>query len=851
MTLPGIEALPVLAVMPALRDALATHRSAVLSAPPGSGKTTAVPLKLLAESWLAGGVIVVLEPRRVAARAAARRMAAMLGEPVGETVGYQVRFDRRAGPRTRIEVVTEGILSRRLQDDPEMPGVGLVIFDEFHERSLHADLALALCLDARTAWCGHLRVLVMSATLDSAPIAALLGDVPTIVGGGRPHPVEVRYEQRVVDAASARTVSAAVRRALHAQDKDVLAFLPGAREIRAVALQLDADGTSMQASVFPLYGNLPPREQDRAISADPVAGRRIILATNIAETSLTIEGVGAVVDSGLARRMVFEPNTGLSRLKTVNISRASAQQRAGRAGRLGSGLCFRLWTEADHRNRASYDPPEIAHADLSGLVLELAAWGTTDARTLQWLDLPPAGAVGQARSLLQRLRALDRDGRVTAHGRAMAGLPVHPRLASMLAAAADDRERRLACDLAAMLDAPDVLPRGDSPCADIAERVEAMSQWRHRRAPGGGGTDREWDNHRAFSQVQRGAEQLARRLGVSQLPEPESSNRSTVSAVGRLLLQAYPDRLARRRGAGGSGYRLASGRGVSLANGDPLAREEFLVAADLDAGRATGRIYRAAGLHGDDVAAFIVEHGVAERRIEWDAQSEAVVAASVVRVGALDWVRATLTDVSPEELREAMLDGIRSLGLAALPWNESAIDLRVRVQCLAKWRPSSGWPCFDDQGLLASLNVWLGPFLDGVTRRSHLKRIDLSGALRAAIPYALGAQLEEGAPLRLTVPSGSRIKLKYQPDAAPVLAVKLQEMFGASTGPTVCWGEVPVMIHLLSPAGRPVQITQDLAGFWRTGYPEVRKELRGRYPKHPWPEDPTTATATRKTRRAG
>ncbi len=854
--------LPVAAALEPLRAALAEPGAAVLCAPPGSGKTTRVPLALLDASWLEARSIVMLEPRRVAARAAARYMAACLGEAVGAQVGFRVRFESAVSSRTRVEVVTEGVLARRLQRDPDLSGVGLVIFDEFHERSLEADLALALTLDARRALRPDLRVLVMSATLDAAPVARLLGNAPVVETSGRPHPVAVHHAERAPAGPPAAAAAAAVLRALDEAPGDVLVFLPGAREIRAVEEQLRGRAP---CPVLSLYGELPPEAQDRAIRADPDGRRRVVLATNIAETSLTIEGVRAVVDTGLARRPRFDPNSGLTRLVTVPVSRASAAQRAGRAGREGAGLALRLWTEAEHARRPPHDPPEILHADLAPLALELARWGVAAPGDLDWLDPPPPGAWRQAVDLLRSLGAVDGAGRITTAGRRMSALPAHPRLARMLAAAGGAPGIHLAADLAALLDGPDPLA-GEGAGIDLRHRVEALRALREATpgTPPGGS--------RTLARARRVSAQLRRAAGAqtrdsaagAQTRDSAAGARGSgdaagvhradtpvdVDAAGALLLAGFPDRVARRRPGGRGRFLLASGRGLTLESHDPLAASDWLVVPDLDAGAVEARAFRAAPVTLDAIRAVLAAAITRERRVAWNAREEAVEAVEEERLGALVLDARALPDPDPDAVAAAMLDGVQSMGLDALPFDGASRRLQARVESLRRWQPEAGWPAMDDAVLGQSLATWLAPYLAGMTRRQHLSRLDLEAALRALIPPALAGRLDEGAPVRLEVPGGSRVTLDYRPGGEPpVLAVKLQEMFGCIETPTVCWGRVPVQVHLLSPAGRPLHVTQDLASFWRNAYPQVRKEMRGRYPKHPWPEDPLSAAPTRHTRR--
>ncbi|MGI9332207.1 MAG: ATP-dependent helicase HrpB [Gammaproteobacteria bacterium] len=838
----SVSDLPVRAVTAELDRRLAERGAAVLCAPPGSGKTTQVPLAMLDADWLRDRRVVVLEPRRVAARAAARFMAALLGESVGERVGFRVRFESAVSQRTRIEVVTEGVLTRRLQRDPELAGVGLVIFDEFHERSLECDLALALTLDVRHGLREDLRVLVMSATLDAEPIARLLGNVPVIEAGGRPFPVAIEYLARDTGVPLAGLVGSAVRRVLREREGDVLVFLPGAREIRAAERQLiDVD----DVLICPLHGDLPAAEQDRAIQRDPGGRRRVVLATNIAETSLTIEGVTTVVDSGLARRPRFDPNTGLTRLHTVSIARASAEQRAGRAGRTSAGGALRLWTRAAHALRAEHESPEMRGADLAGLALELARWGVRSPADLRWLDPPPQGSFEQALDLLRCLGALDDAGRITPAGRRMCTIPAHPRIARMVMvgsdeAARDDGASVLATDLAAVLEGPDPVDRDDAGC-DVRTRVQALARYRTGGSP-------ERSHSRALAACERIASQLRTSAGVRrrEAPEPELAD---PELAGRSLLAGFPDRLAQRRSQRRGSFRLVGGRGLNLPGDDPLAAADYLVVPDLDAGAVDARAYKAAPVSLRDIRLVLGEQIRWRRHVAWDARAQCVQAVEEEQIGMLVLRSRPAADAQPDELVQAMLDGVRRLGLDALPWTDSLRQLRARIESLRQWQPEAGWPAMNEHHLTNSLEDWLAPFLAGVMRRDQLARIDLGTALRARIAPSLRSRLERDAPARLSVPGGSSIALEYRPGEPPVLAVRLQEMLGCTQTPAVCSGRVPVQVHLLSPAGRPLHVTQDLASFWRNAYPEVRKEMRGRYPKHPWPEDPLSAQPTRHAKR--
>ncbi|HSR68533.1 MAG TPA: ATP-dependent helicase HrpB [Acidobacteriota bacterium] len=846
-----LPALPVAEVVEELRDALRNGNSALLSAPPGSGKTTLTPLALLEEEWLRGRSILMLEPRRLAARAAASRMAWLLGEEVGRRVGYRIRFDHKVSSRTRIEVLTEGILTRRLQSDPGLEGVGLVIFDEFHERSLQADLAMALTLEVQTALRPQLRLLVMSATLQSEAVAELLGDAPVVEGGGRLHPVETHYLARPRGESIAAGALAGVGRALSESRGDVLVFLPGGGEIRSVAAQLEDRARQEGLQLHPLYGDLPQAAQDAAVRPHPGGLRKVVLATNIAETSLTIEGITSVVDSGWRRTPKFDPNSGLTRLETVRVSQASADQRSGRAGRLGPGRCFRLWSEARQASLLPFDPPEIVEADLAPLALQLAQWGTSDSRQLRWIDRPPQGAFEQARDLLTALGALDARGRITAGGKRMAGLPLHPRLAAMLLAAHNSGCTRLGADLAALLSERDLLrgsrESGPAPC-DLEERLSLLRAFRRgdkRRVDERGG------DLAACAAVVRSSRQLSRLLDSSQGSAPLANPTSDQIEAGELVSCAYPDRIARRRGGSRHRYRLANGRGAALPQGDPLSSHPFLAVARLDAGTSRGRIFSAAALSEHALRTRHQDRIETAQRVEWDPSAKAVAALREERLQALVLSRSNLPKPDPSQLQEALLQGVRLAGLECLPWTRDLRQWQARVISLAGWRPGEDWPDVSDQALEESLEDWLLPFLAGFSRLSDLRRLDMQAALQSRLGHKAARRLEEGAPTHLEVPSGSRLRLRYQPPQPPFLAVRLQEMFGLAETPCVCWGEVPVLLHLLSPAQRPVQVTQDLKSFWDRTYPQVKKELAGRYPKHHWPDDPWSARATRhaKTRR--
>jgi ATP-dependent helicase HrpB len=821
--------LPVAEVLPRLRHALAQHGQAVLAAPPGSGKTTLVPLALLDEPWLAGKRILMLEPRRIAARASAARMAWLLNEKVGETVGYQIRFERKVSAATRIEVITEGLLTRRLQADPELPGVGLVIFDEFHERSLDADLALALTLDARANLNPALRLLVMSATLDTQRVSALLGNAEIVESAGQLYPIDVRYAPPRPETGLDAAVADAALKGLAETEGDILAFLPGGREIRGAQRQLEAR-LGDRVHLFPLYGDLSSAEQDAALQPAADGRRKIILATNIAQTSLTVEGVRTVVDGGYARVARFDLGAGANRLETLRVSRASADQRAGRAGRLGPGTAYRLWSRDQHAMLPAHDTPEILAADLSRFALELASWGA-DPAELGLLDPPAAASWDYARELLAALGAVDAKGKVTPHGRELGRLPTAPRLGHMLMSAKPLRLAGLAAWVAAVLDEREI----------STDLEQLLRQFRSGRAEPG-----------AQRRVREAVRQFLRLAGV----EDEGGNEDD---AGRLVALAFPERIARKRAEQNTAQRgsrdvvflCADGGEARLAQADPLAHAEWLAIAHWDPG--TPRRVRLAAALAErellrDQQARLVQHD----EVRWDAQSETVVAERQRRLGAIVLERKPLREGAGEAIRAAMLQGVTSLGLQALPWDEAARQWQARLLSLRAWRPDDGWPDVSDAALESTLAEWLGPYLDGVTRRDHLARLDLVSILNNRLDYSLQQKLARLAPTHLEVPSGSRIAIEYFPDgAAPVLAVKLQELFGLTQTPAVNENRNRVALHLLSPARRPIQVTQDLAGFWARTYPEVKKELKGRYPKHPWPDDPLTAPATARAKPRG
>jgi len=831
-THPELPDLPILDSIAELREALRAGH-AVLSAEPGSGKTTLVPLLLLDEPWLRGRKILMLEPRRPAARMAARRMAVLRGETVGGTIGYQVRFERVVSPHTRVEVLTEGLLVRRLQSEPELADVGLVIFDEFHERNLQGDLSLALVLDICAGLRDDLRLLVMSATLEVGGLSTLLPARP-VRAEGRRHPVQLVYAER--DGELRDPVPACLRalgRALEACTGDILVFLPGRREIEQMHTQAKAlwnDGLLVQ----PLYGDMPAAAQD-AVLQGRADRRRVILATDIAETSLTIEGVEAVVDSGLARRPVFDASTGLTRLQTVWIDKASATQRAGRAGRLGPGRCYRAWSEARQGRLEDAAAPEIASADLVPLVLELANWGVTAADGLRWLDAPPEAHWRQAVELLQQLGALAEDGRVTPLGRRMARFPTHPRLAHVLAAAADSAQQQLAADLAAVLSERDPL-RGVAGCgADVLLRLEALTALRARTGLPSG-MDRN-----ALQRIDRVARQL-----LQLCPRLPAAEGRPVDP-GPALALAYPDRVAMCSSPDGRRYLMRNGRAALLGETDPLRGSPFLAVAGVDAGRRDGTIWLAAALEGAALEQLFGGQIASRREVRWDAGRGDVVARRVRRLGALLLADEAVPLQPDDPVVDVLLAQIRAQGIEA--FFEDPHELHARVQLMRELDPQGDWPDLSAAALLAGLEDWLAPWLKPGQGVRQLRAIRLNEVFLNRLGWDRQRRLDDWLPAYFETPAGSRRHIEYDLDGAPVIRVPLQEMLGLSRGPTLAQGRVTPVLHLLSPAGRPLQVTTDLAAFWAGAYGEVKKEMRGRYPKHYWPDDPATAQATRFTKR--
>ena len=828
---------PINEAIPALTKALADRRGVVLEAPPGAGKSTIVPLVLLDSTWLNNSKILMLEPRRLAARAVANRMASLLGEPVGRRVGYRTRLDTRVSADTRIEVVTEGILTRMLQSDAALSGVGCVIFDEFHERSLNADLGLALCIESQQNLREDLRILVMSATLDPAALSRVMDNAPVITARGRSYEVATHYVPRRTELAVEMQAAHVVRNALREHEGDILCFLPGAAEIRRVQRALDSDA-SREVQILPLYGELDSAAQDAALAPAQNNVRKIILATSIAETSLTIDGIRVVVDLGLRRYSEFDPTTGMSRLETGRVSQAAADQRRGRAGRLSTGDCYRLWSEGVHAALVAQTPPEILHADLAPLALELACWGSSEA-DLAWIDTPPEAPLAQARDLLTQLGALDSARRVTSHGRELAALGMHPRLAHMLLKSRTLGAPRLACDLAAILSERDVL-RAAPGARDVDMRLRtAVMRGDKRDLQPGIGVD-----ERALTQARRTSAQWQRDFvrGVRDSADPDT-------APGILLSFAYPDRIGRARGQDGR-YLLSNGRGARFAEPQALSKSEFIVAAELDGAEREARIFLAAPITLADLEEYSAPLLTESADIHWGEREGAVIAQRQRRLGALILSATDIRSPDPDAIHKAAMEGLARLGVAALPWSKELRQWQARVLLLRHHSvpAPTPWPDVSDASLQNNLHEWAAPWMSGLTRREHFSKFDLAQALKSLLTHAQSIILRDEAPTHFTVPSGSSIPIDYTEGETPSLSVRLQELFGLHETPSVAAKRAPLLLKMLSPAGRPVQITQDLVSFWNRGYHEVKKDLKGRYPKHYWPDDPYTAQATRRAR---
>ncbi|EAR60146.1 ATP-dependent helicase HrpB [Neptuniibacter caesariensis] len=832
--------LPIESALPELLEALINHDQAVLEAPPGAGKTTQVPLSLKDANWLNDQKMLMLEPRRIAAKTAAARMASMLGEAVGDTVGYRVRLDTKVSGKTRIEIVTEGILVRMLQSDPSLEGYGLVIFDEFHERNMDAELGLALTLEARAIFREDdpLKLLIMSATLDGEAISDLLGNAPIIKSLGRSYPVKEVYTgaPQQNEWIETKTVKA-IEQALLEQEGSILCFLPGQREIRKTAELLEERTLPQQEKVIitPLYGDLKLEQQQMAIEPAPKGQRKIVLATNIAETSLTIQGISAVVDAGLEREARYDPTTAMTRLHTCKISKASSVQRAGRAGRLGPGTCYRLWSESQQEQLVAFSQPEILQADLTSLALQLCCWGIPDPNSLAWIDAPPKGAYNQAIELLKSLEAIDEKGAATSHGEQMAQFPLHPRLSHMMIKAKELGLEKKAAAIAALLMERDPLKTNQS---DIEERLDWLETTPQH-------------NKGAWYRLDTQRKQLIRicdSLPCANLSLPNSID--SRYQAGLLLALAYPDRIAHRKPEKLSQYQLSNGRSASFREQDRLARHPWLTVANLQGrhGESSDTITLAAALDETLLARFIPDLITEAEMIDWDKQTDRLVAEQQTCIGKLVLERTPLDSPSREAIISAICQQIQKRGLHILPWSDELRDWQQRVVFLYQHDNSANqWPDLSDQWLVDNIQSWLGPYLTDVSHINHLKRLDLKSILLALLPWPLPQAMEQLAPEKYQVPSGSKKRIDYA-TYPPILAVKLQEMFGCDETPTIANG-VSLQLHLLSPAQRPLQVTQDLVSFWENGYKEVQKDMKGRYPKHPWPDDPMTFQPTAKTKR--
>ncbi len=848
---------PITALLPDIRRSLQTHPRLVLEAPPGAGKTTQVPLALLDEAWLAGRKIVMLEPRRVAARAAAGFMAKQQGDAVGDTIGYRIRFENKVSARTRIEVVTEGILTRMLQDDPLLEGVGALLFDEFHERHLAGDLGLALALDVQQLR-DDLRIVVMSATLDGERLARFL-DAPRLASEGRSYPVTVSHFPARRDESLESQTRRAVEDALQQHPGDVLVFLPGQREIARVqtALSPSPDGRGVgvrvrrsdegsadtihaargkgegnEVLILPLHGELSIEQQSLALQPDPHGRRRVVLATNVAESSVTLPGVRVVIDSGQAREPRYDPNSGFSRLEIANISQASADQRAGRAGRVAEGWALRLWPQSQRLEPQRR--PEIAQVELASLALELAAWGSDD---LHFVDPPPAGALSAARDLLQRLGALDATHAITALGKRMLRLGTHPRLSAMLLSAQGDPARALACDLAALVEARDPLRSGGDA---LSARWRALAAFRLGRVAG--------DAHRSgLAAIDAAAKQWRRRLGITQAPAREIE----AHHLGDLLAHAFPDRIAHQHAVDPRRYQLANGRMARLFDDSALFGEPWIVAQELRFEAKDALILRGAPVDEHFLRQEFPQRFLSEDAVRWDAGKRALSAQRETRFDQIVLETRPAGRVDPQHAATALTEAVRELGLDALPWDDALRQWRERVRSLHQWLPEAGFPDLSDQALMDSLDEWLRPACIGKTRLDALGEDELSDALKSRVDWSQRQRIDQLAPTRIAVPSGMERRIEYAHGQPPVLAVKLQELFGLADTPRVAEGRIPVTLHLLSPGGKPLQVTQDLRGFWERTYPEVKKEMKGRYPRHPWPDDPWSATATHRAKPRG
>lgn len=816
--------LPVRDIIDEVKNHLHQKNTLIVNAPPGAGKSTLLPLALLEEPWLAGQKILMLEPRRLAAKSIANRMADLLEEKIGETVGYRIRFENRVSTHTKIEVVTEGILTRMIHSDNSLEGVGMVIFDEFHERSIHADVAMALCREAQQVLRPDLRIMVMSATLDMPQLSALL-QAPVSQSMGKQYPVEIKYTGELDEMMMPEMTARVIVKAVREHEGDVLVFFPGQGEIKKCEEILRRELRDF--AIHPLYGQLSPSQQHSAILPNKQGKRKVVLATSIAETSLTIEGIKIVVDTGFGRTSKFDPNSGLSRLETVQISKDSADQRAGRAGRLSAGVCYRMWSKATHERLTEHRSPEILEADLASLVLDMAQWGIVDIQQLTWLTPPPKGALSQASDTLHQLNALDK-GRITAHGKQIHELPCHPRIAHMLLMAKENNTLALATDLAAIIEEKDPLPREAG--IDINLRVEALR--RYRRDEGKG---------KSFGKIEKIAASYRSLLEIE-----EENEKFDPFETGVLLAQAYPERIAYARPGNNAQFQLSNGKLAQAGHRDDLAHEPWLAIAHVDARQGMGKIFMAAPLNPRDLAPLVKE----VETITWDTYKGGLIATKDLRIGSIVLQSKPLPDPDESHLIKAICDVIKKEGEQLLNFDEETTAWQNRVLSLRKWRPGEGWPDVSTQALILSSEEWLSPYLNNIKRPDDLKKLKLATILHNSLDYDKQQALDKLAPQKIKVPSDSLIALEYLPNGAqPILAVRLQEVFGMSDTPLINEGKTALVMHLLSPGYKPVQITSDLRSFWNNTYFEVKKDLKRRYPKHAWPEDPWTAEAVRGVKR--
>lgn len=828
--------LPIDSVLPQVAQKLAEKTSLVLQAPPGAGKTTGVPLYLLHSDWLGDKKIIMLEPRRLAARAAATRMAELLGESIGNTVGYRVRLEKKVSARTRIEVVTEGILTRMLQNDPELSGVGLVIFDEFHERSLQADLGLALCLEVQAALRDDLRLLVMSATLDGQTVSRLMDDAPIVTSEGRSFPVDINYGRETQRKNIPFDVADKIEEVLQEEEGSILAFLPGVGEIKRVESLLLSKKTTTGVEVYPLYGDLPMAKQRKAIEPVEEGQRKVVLATSIAETSLTIEGIRIIVDCGFRRSPRFDPSSGLTRLETIRVSRASADQRAGRAGRLEPGICYRLWPESQNGALALQDRPEIQEADLCSLVLELLNWGTTNPEELSWCTIPPASSWKQAVELLRSLGAIDHSDHITDHGKKMSRLPVHPRLAHMLVRGKEGGAGWLGCLMAALLTERDILQDGSTKTqTDLLVRIDAFTRKSMDRGF-------KFDSYR-LKQVKRTAEQYASALGVKPGTAIDTEH------AGGLASLAYPDRIGKLRKNAVGRFKLSGGKGAELDELDPLASKPYLVMTNIGGAGVSARVYQAIEVSDSQIRKFHAESIVSEDRVRLDDLKGVFLGEKVERCGEVILKETRVKEPDQDAIKQEILTLVRGRDLTILDPGPDFEHLCCRVISAGMLAEKVDWPDFSTAGLTSSVETWLLPYLDDVTTLKALQALDLKSILLSFLDWDKRQFLDENFPSRIELPTGNTARINYSDPKLPVLEVRLQELFGLSVTPSIFGGRIPLRLHLLSPARRPLQVTSDLAGFWANTYHDVKKDMKGRYPRHYWPDDPLIAEPTSKTKK--